>query len=270
MRRERKGMRTRLVRVRRKPRGVFWAMVMLAVSMAVYIRVSVPMLREFGREETKTEPGERVTEEVSVEPLGIYLVSFGGYDVMNSAKVEAARYVPRGAAGYILKKEKLYVIGAGYAEKAEAEKACVYLAAQEGLACAVIEMYCPGVNMRMTAGSAQIEAFLDAEKTLRGCAQTMGQMAFAVDRGEASLSQAQEVVKTQRKKLEAAQKALLEAAGGTDSGVFRGIGTLLEEMLVQTGQMLEDEKTMGLSGRLKYCHIDMTVREIEMLNALMR
>jgi len=264
-------MRTRLVRVRRRPRAMYWAVVFLALSMAAYIRVSVPVLRlyEKGGEGAK-EPGERVTEEISVDALGIYLVSFGGYDVMNSAKVEAARYVPRGAAGYVLKREKLYVIGAGYAQKAEAEKACVFLAAQEGMACAVIELYSPEVRMRVTAGSGQIEAFLSAEKALRQTAQTMGQLSFAIDRGEATLAQAQQVVKTQLQKLEAARDALSRIAGGTESGLFQGMDSLLGEMIGQTGLMLEEKKAMGLSGKLKYCHIDMTVREIEMMNALMR
>lgn len=264
-------MRTRLVRVRRRPRGMYWAVIFLALSMALYIRVSVPALRALEKGEDEAEKtGKRVTEEISVEPLGVYLVSFGGYDVMNSAKVEAARYVPRGAAGYVLRKDKLYVIGAGYGDRAEAEKACVFLAAQEGMACAVMELYSPEVRMRMTAGSAQIEAFLSAEKMLRQSARTMGQMAFAVDRGEATLSQAQEVVKTQRGKSEAARAALRQTAGGTDSGVFQGLDSLLEEMISQMDQMLAETKAMGLSSRLKYCHIDMTVREIEMMNALMR
>jgi len=263
-------MRTRLVRVRRRPRGVLWAVLFLVISMAAYIRVSAPALerREDGGKEP--EPAERVSEVIAIEPLSIYLVSFGGYDVMNSAKVEAARYVPRGAAGYVLKKEKLYVIGAGYERREEAEKACVSLAAQEGLACAVIDVFSPKVEMRMTAGRLQIEAFAEAEKALRSSALALGRLAFSVDQGDASLAQAQEVVQTHLEKITAAKDALEAQAQNTESGLFKGMGDLLDEMVGQMEQMLTAEKRMIISSRLKYLYVDVMVRETGMMNALLQ
>ena len=264
-------MRTRLVRGRRRGSGVRWALIFLMLSMAAYIRVSMPAIRQMrtgGGE--KAEAGDRVTEEIVVEQLSIYLVSFGGYDVMNSAKVEAARYVPRGAAGYILKREKLYVVGAGYEKRGDAEKACVSLAAQEGLACAVLEATSPQVAMRMTAGRRKIEAFVEAERALREGAGTLGVMGFAVDRGEATAAQAQEVVRTQLNRIREAKAALDAQSSQTDIGLFSGMAGLMEEMTLQMEEMLEEQKKMGLSGRLKYLYVDMRVREIEMMNALLR
>lgn len=264
-------MRTRLVRVRRRRSGVRWALIFLMLSMAAYIRVSMPALRQMRTEGGDTaETGERVTEEIAIEPLSVYLVSFGGYDVMNSAKVEAARYVPRGAAGYILKREKLYVIGAGYEKREDAEKACISLAAQEGLACAVIEAFSPQVEMRVTAGRRQIEAFVEAERALREGAGTLGMMGFAVDRGEATLMQAQEVVRTHLNRIRAAKAALDALNSQADNGLFSEIAGLLEETVLQMEEMLEEQKKMGLSSRLKYLYVDMRVREIEMMNALLR
>ena len=264
-------MRTRLTRTRRRPRGVWWAIVFLMLSMALYIRVSVPALRGMQEKaEKKAETGERVTEEICIEPLTLYMVSFGGYDVMNAAKVEAARYVPRGAAGYVLRREKLYVIGAGYQAREDAEKACVSLAAGEGLACAVMEAYSPQVVMRMTAGSRQVSAFAEGEAVFRESAQMMGALAFSLDRGEATAAQAKEAVKTQMAKVCAAEEELLLQAAGTENGIFQGLSALLAQMREQMERMTEEEKAMELSSRMKYCHIDMTVREIEMLNALLR
>lgn len=264
-------MRTRLVRVRRRPRGILWAIFFLMISMAAYIRVSAPVLREM-REEggEKQEAGEWVSEVIVIEPLSIYLVSFGGYDVMNSAKVEAARYVPRGAAGYVLKKEKLYVIGAGYERREEAEKACVSLAAKEGLACAVIDVFSPKVEMRMTAGRLQIEAFAEAEKALRSSALTLGRLAFSADQGDVSLTQAQEVVRTHLEKITSAKDTLDAQVPEADSSLFKEMSTLLDEMISQMEQMLAAEKRMIISSRLKYLYADMMVREIGMMNALLR
>lgn len=264
-------MRTRLVRMRRKPKGVLWAVVFLMISMALYIRVSLPMLKGMQEEEKQeTQTGERVTEEVRIAPVEIYLVSFGGYEVMNAAKVEAARYVPRGAAGYVLSREKLYVIGAGYPEREEAEKTCVFLAAQEGLACAVMEVMSGEVAMRMTAGEMQIEAFTEAESALRKCAELLGRLAFSVDGGSATLSQAQEVVETELSKVRSAQARLEEQIGGNNHEIFRGIAALLAELDGQMAEMLEEETAMGFSARLKYAYVDITVREAEMMKALAR
>lgn len=264
-------MRTRLVRVRRKPGGVLWALAFLLLSMAVYIRVSLPALKKMQTESAGgVQSGQRVTEEVRIAPVEIYLVSFGGYDVMNSAKVEAARYVSRGAAGYILKRDRLYVIGAGYSEREDAEKACVFLAAQEGLACAVMEAVSGEVVMRMTAGERQIEAFVEAESTLRRCAELMGALAFSVDGGSATLQQAQEVVRTELAKVGSAKQKLDAQSGGNENEVFRGMSSLLAEMGRQMEEMLKEKKTMGISARLKYACVDITVREAEMMNALGR
>ncbi len=264
-------MRTRLVRARRKPKGVLWALIFLMISMALYIRVSLPALEGIrGGERLPAQPGERVTKEVRIAPVEIFLVSFGGYDVMNSAKVEAARYVSRGAAGYILKRDRLYVIGAGYPEREAAEKACVFLAAQEGLACAVMEAVSGEVVMRMTAGEKQIEAFVEAESALRRCAEVLGKLAFSVDGGAATLQQAQAVVGTELAKIQAAKETLDAQTGRNDNEIFAGISSLLAEMERQMEEMLKEKKAMGISARLKYAYADSMVREAEMMNALGR
>ena len=260
-------MRTRLVRVRRRPWAVIWAVILLVLTAAVYIRVSLPALREIEAEAAgAVSRGERVTREIIIEALEMHLISFGGYDGAASARVEAARYVPRGAAGYVLPLEKWEVIGAGYSRREEAEKVCAQLETAEGIACRVISIASPEAVLRMTAGSAQIAAFLEGEKTLRSVTDALGQLAFSVDRGEANVKQAGMVIESQRERAAKAAEELALQTEGSSNGVFLRLQTLLEELCAQTEQMLRESSGMALSSRLKYVYVDFKVREIEMLN----
>ncbi len=262
-------MRTRLVRVRRRPRGIVWAVIFLALAMGLYIRVSLPALYEMQLEAASApERGERVTREVTIDRLQAYLISFGGYETRSSAKIEAARYVSRGAAGYILDDDRLYVIGAGYANREDAEKACAQLREREGMTCSVIAQDAPALTIRVTAGSEQIAAFLEAEETLRSTAGAIGQLAVSIDRGDATARQAIGVIQTHLRKVEAAEEALDRQMGDTKTPLFEGILTLLDDLEEQLEEMMEETGAMALSSRLKYAYIDFRVREIRLMNGL--
>ncbi|MBQ2955140.1 MAG: hypothetical protein IJE08_01635 [Clostridia bacterium] len=262
-------MRTRLVRVRRRPRGLIRAMVFLMIAMALYVRVSLPMLAGLRSEgETRGAAGERATRETALAKTGIFLVSFGGYDSVSQANVEAARYVSRGAAGYVLKKEKYYVIGAGYADEADAERACLHLSENESIKCAVIGLNAPEVRLRITAGSGQIEAFSAAEKLISESAVLLGQLSFSIDRGETSAKQAAEIVRTQLVRTEAAQRTLTDASGGKMHPVIGGYLELLADMNGRMKEIGGVADAMELSSRLKHFQIEFTVREIELMNGL--
>lgn len=263
-------MRTRLVRTRRKTgSATAWVMVFLLVALGTYIKVSLPVLQRMRAEEAAVSgPGERTTKTVEIGPLEAHLVSFGGYHTEAEAQVEAARYVPRGAAGYILDGEMLMVIGAAYGEKEQAEKVCAQLSASEGMSCTVVSLETEGVRMRMTAGSEQITAFLTGEAALREAAGGLGRLSFSIDRREATAQQAAEVIATHEKKVSGALETLSELTEGTQSEFFLSLEGMLEEMVAQMKEMQKETGAMALSSRLKYFAVDFLVREIEWLNGL--
>lgn len=258
-----------MVRVRRRPGTLVWAVILLAAAMAFYLYALLSGVRRVQTEETGVLfSGERVTREVKIEPLQTYLVSFGGYDVENQAKIEAARYVSRGAAGYILDGEQLLVIGAGYGEEEQAEKVCAQLEAEEGMSCRTVSMESPSVSLRMTAGEKQIEAFVLGEQALRSAASALQQLAFSVDRGDATAEQAGEVIETYLEKISGAYERLVQQTEGRNSEIFQSLEEMLADMLDQMKEMLQEGKPLFLSSRLKYCYVDFSVREIEWINRL--
>ncbi len=250
---------------------MWWAILFLIAAMALYIRVSLPMLRQMQNTEDDddVDTGARVTREVSIDALGTHLISFGAYDTAPSAQIEAARYVSRGAAGYVLEYNSgKQVIGAGYDDESEAQAVCAQLQKSEGIAASVISLSAPGVTMRMTAGSAQIDAFLAAEQAVRSAALAVGQLSFSLDRGEATAVQAGNVIKTHSDRVDGALKALRAQFARQSHEMFDGLEQLMEDMLEQMEKMQKETGAMALSSRLKYCYIDARVRQIEWMNDL--
>lgn len=260
-------MRTRLVRVRRRPRGLIWATVFLALAMALYIRVTLPALRN-RPVEVAVAHGERTTRRVTLDALSVWLVSFGRYGERSAAQAEAARYTSRGAAGYVAAGDDFRVIGAGYESQADAEKVCARLEAEEGIVCAAEQESAPETTLRITAGSGQIAAFLEAERTLRTAAGAIGQLAFSVDRGEVTADQAAEVLAMHRDSATLAAEQLAAQTGSAEAAAFSALNAMLEEMAAQIGDIMEETEAMALSGRLKHCHVEYRLREIEWLNRL--
>ncbi len=261
-------MRTRLVRVRRKPRGMRWAVFFLMLAMAAYIGAAMPALRKMQAAQTGASMGGRVTRQISLKALEIHMVSFGEYDTAHAARVEAARYVPRGAAGYVMREDGLHVIGAGYSSAEEADRVCAQLAAEEGLECRTVSRSVDGVTLRMTAGSEQIAAFLEGEEALRSCADTLGKLSFSIDRGEANASQAAEVIAAQYEKLNDARKKLEELTADDENQLFAGLQEMIGDIAERLKTLSRETGAMALSSGLKYAHVEFRLREIEFMNAL--
>ena len=110
------------VRVRRdRPSALAWALALLLTMLCVYLLTLGPTAAP---EANIASVGDapRVTEEVSFAPAAAWFVSLGRYDTAAEARIEAARYTPRGAAGYVLETEDGFLaLGAAYDDQAEAE-----------------------------------------------------------------------------------------------------------------------------------------------------
>jgi hypothetical protein len=248
-------------------------MLFLILAMALYIRVSLPLLRQLhlsGGEARQSEHGERVTQEIAMEALKTCLISFGEYAGTPAAQVEAARYVSRGAAGYILEGERRQVIGSGYEDEEEARQVCAMLREREGIEASVIVLDAPAVTLRITAGALQIEAFLRAQQLLRGTAVELLQLSFAVDRAEASAIQAGSVIQSRQVRLSEALRELRAQCGEQPHALFDGLTEIMDDMLAQLEKMRKETDAMALSSRLKYFYIDACVRQIGWMNAMVQ
>lgn len=261
-------MRTGRVKVRRRrPGAVSWAIALAVTMLMVYL-----ITLDVGGEEpavASLPAGERVTREVAFAPLEVHCVQFGSFTDAQNARIEAARYVGRGAAGYVKQDgENFRVLGAGYSQKSDAERVAKRLAEEEKIDCTVLSCASEQVKMRITAGENQISAILAADEALRTQVEQFGGLAFKIDRGELSGDAARTLIAVQASQVRDVLEDLKAIPG--ENPVYRGL-TGQMEFLSATLDLLSYKNTetdLSLSGKIKYNYISVRLGYIDFLRSL--
>ena len=259
------------VRVRReRPGALCVAFALLLTMLCVYL---ITLGRAHAPEASLEPEGDapRVTQEVAFDGMEAYFVALGQYATAEEARIEAARYIPRGAAGYVLETDEGFcVLGAGYGAQAEAEGVADALAAQEGLDCFVREHSAPGVRLRVTAQEAQIARVCEAEALLRAVSQELADIALRLDRAEIESEAARTLVNVASGRLSDAHEALLSIPGARENAVCAGLLTLTEQfrasLFVLSGE--NSKTTLSLSAKIKYNSIDIALSHMRYLREL--
>lgn len=266
-------MRTGRVKViRDRPSPVVWALALFLTMLMVYI---LTLSGQYARALRQTAPAERraggarVTKEIALEPLTLWCVRFGGYDTAEAARVEAARFTARGAAGYVLEADGTYLLlGAGYAQKAEAERVSERLAAEAGIEGGVVSREAGAVRLRITAEEGQIEEVVAVDAALRQYTEQMASLALRLDRAEIRSDAARTVLTVLAAQLRERLRVLKEIPG--EDAVFRGL-TAEAEALAAALEVLAHENAApeaALSGKIKYAYIAARLGYIDFLRGL--
>jgi len=255
------------VRVRRDhPYAPAWTLVMLLAALTMYLvteGLSSPGQRAV------SAPVEQVTWEIP--PLTVSLIVLARAGDEAAARIEAARYVARGAAGYILPGSSEYlIVGAGYDSADEAAKVMKKLGEEEKMTASIATREAPALTVRLTGSRAQVDALIGAEKALKDAAFSLGEAAFSLDAGTLQLSGAREALLSARADARKAREALVKAAGSQPNQASEGLTLLLSQLEDACSTMLFDAQTSPLffSSQMKYNHIDLRLRHIDYINRL--
>ena len=169
------------VKVRReRPAAAAWALAVLLTALFVFL-IARGAGTQSGEETPESAP--RRAYALTFAPLETHLVQFGAYEDALSARIEAARYMPRGAAGYVLEGSLYRVIGAGYDSRQDAQGVCERLREEEGMEASVYSLSSGEVELTIQGTQAQVEALTQAETALRNAAAQLNETAFGYDRG---------------------------------------------------------------------------------------
>ncbi len=273
-------MRGRMVRVRRRhARSMRMAMVLLLISLAVYVcsfaaRMASPQptLETAQEQQPQAMPAlDQLTKEIRFEPLSAFLVELSKADSAETARIEAARYTRRGAAGYILQDGDVFrVIGAVYADKAGADAVALRLEGIEKIAAQVITAQGPASALRVTAAQTQIDALTQGESSLRSLTDQMIALAQSLDAGKVSSEPAAQQIQLIHAEAQLRLRALERAVGADEHPIMRGLMLLLQQLSDATGEGMtgRDESTLSFSAKIKYNSITMRLRHIEFLDQL--
>ena len=135
------------VKVRReRPAAAAWALAVLLTALFVFL-IARGAGTQSGEETPESAP--RRAYALTFAPLETHLVQFGAYEDALSARIEAARYMPRGAAGYVLEGSLYRVIGAGYDSRQDAQGVCERLREEEGMEASVYSLSSGEVELTM-------------------------------------------------------------------------------------------------------------------------
>lgn len=261
------------VRVRRnRPGAAFFLVPLAAAALFVFIRLGLPALPApaAGDGAPAPSPAPAQTREVALDTAQAHLVILGRADGPEAARVEAARFVSRGAAGYVFQDGGVYqVAGACYESREEADAVAARLI-ESGEAQATAATYSAGpARLRITAPPDHLAALTGAEALVRSQLADLGAMAFSLDAGE-DVSAVRAALYIAAREAQAAGELLQNAAGETPGPVA---GPLLDILraLTQTQEALaafEAKSPLFFSSKMKYNQIDLRMRHLSLLRTL--
>lgn len=217
------------VRVRRdRPSALSWALALAVTMLAVYLVTLSPRAVSPEAEETGA-PAARVTRELTLTGLNIYLVDLGVYPDGTAARIAAANLTQRGAAGVTLARDDgFHVIGAYYENEADAARIAQRLSDQE-IPAETLTLSAESVSLRITAPESDADAIAEADRALRSALVQAGTLALQIDRGETSASQARTLAAVARSELEHAERQLSQVAGAEEQRVCAGLLALMRK-----------------------------------------
>ena len=259
------------VRVRReRPSALTWALALMLTMLCVYLLT----LGFSGEPETSIDSdgsAPRVTEEVAFERTQAWFVALGRYETAEEARIEAARYTRRGAAGYVLETADGYlVLGAAYETEAEAARVAESLSQTENLACEVHAESAGRVRLRVTAEEAHIDLVCEAEATLRALAAETADIAFQLDRAEIDPEAARTLLSVSASRLEDLLERLRAVPGAAENAITADLIAMVEQfrasLFVLSGE--NSKSTLSLSAKIKYNSIDVTLEHMRYLRKL--
>ena len=263
-------MRAKRIQVRRDRPGALALALAFAVTMLVVYLMTLGSAAEDARNKPSTRSSEpRVTRELTLEPLAVYCVQFGRFSGAGEARVEAARYAERGAAGYVYADGAQFLtLGAGYPERSDAERVAERLREREGLAAQVFARSCDAVRLKITAPEDQIETFLRADALLRAQVNQLGELAFQIDRGEIGAEAARALVAVQAAEARELLAELAEIPG--ENAIFAGLTARVEKLSAELNVLSFEniETDLFISGKIKYNYLDARLGYIDFLRSL--
>ena len=263
-------MRMTRVKVRRaRPSALTWALALAVTMLVVYLLTLGASPERQRQNQRSAEPGVQVTEEIAFAPLEVYCLQFASCASAEEARVEAARFVERGAAGYVHPANGKYlVLGAGYAYAADAERVTERLQEAEQLAGEVYALAAPQVRLRVTAGENQIASVVAADALMRTEVDQLGEMAFQIDRGELRPDAARTLIAVQASQARELLADLKAIPGG--NSIFAGLTEQVERFAAALDVLAHESAAsdLALSGKIKYNYLSARLGYIDFLRRL--
>lgn len=247
----------RTIRVRReRPTAVSWA-IALAITMLIVYLLTLDVGRNVVVESVSAAP--RITREVSVDKQEMYIISMCKCNSAAEARMQAAGFTARGAAGYAYEADDgWHVLGAAYDREKDAKRIAQRLKDDEGIEATVLTIGADSVAMRITAPETQIEAIINADQIMRDQTFQLGDMALQLDRGEIKPDAVRTLCALAATEAGDAAKTIQGIPGAAENGLCAALIDRLNHLKSLLDAIIKrnDTSTTDLSGMLRCAQID--------------
>ena len=253
------------VRVRRdRPSALAWAIALAVTMLAVYF-LTLDAARPDVVESVAAAP--RVTREIAFEPIEGWCVSLASCKSDGEARIQAAGFTARGAAGVAMRADGAWrVLGAVYESEREARRIAQRLRKDEDIDAEVICLSADALTLRITAPQYQIDAVEAADALLREQTWQLGQIALQVDRGEIRPEAVRTLCALAATEAGEAAKALAAILGAEENALcaaLMGRLSALSQMLDSIA-VSRDVSGAALSGMVRCAQIETLAGQREM------
>ncbi|MBQ5771531.1 MAG: hypothetical protein IIW08_10195 [Clostridia bacterium] len=258
----------RRVRIRRE-RASFPALALAFLVFSAVLFLSTIKIRQEKPVYGNTDALQYASSEIELEKIDVSLVTLCGQESRENARITSARYMQRGAAGYLYEKGgKWYSVGNLYFSKAEAEKMAQYIS-DSGIPASVLPLSQKGVTLRVTAEEEMLDALAFCVNAFSEFERSLADYSQRLDAGELSEREARVLLSVLSYDLSAkraeAGRALSEEDDHAAGSIFRMYLTLLDTAASLTKN---EGGEMMLSARIKYALIESTIQRAELLRRL--
>ncbi len=218
-----------------------------------------------------SETSARATLVIELPAANVYCACFGTYQDAGTARAEAARYVVRGAAGYVRADGEQYlVLASAYGSEGDARSVCTHISEDEGINTSVCAFAAEPVSVRVTATERQLRALNTAVTALGKYPEELNALALRIDGGELDSKTARALVEVALTELGQMERELRISLADTDDRFATGVYELLNSLTESTSAVSANGELKGLalSSVLKYNYIESRLGVIDFMNAL--
>jgi len=244
----------------------------------LYENVATPVMAYFGfgnvTEPVETDPisgfnptasptsdAAKVEKKITISGFTDYMIQMGAYNSQSNAETDAASLKKRGAAGYIVLKDKYRLIAASYQSKASAESVKNSLASNDGLDSVIYEYSVPKLEFKITATQSQITTIENVFNKYIELKNNIGDLALSLDKSDTDISGAKSKLQDYKDTVSDYEDDLsFLAEGNKDNKIICGLKTLYSDLLTDLKSMIDTNysSTTAISADLKYNNVKMT------------
>lgn len=205
----------------------------------------------------ETKPDERT---LTLAGQSWYALQLGVYPDANAARQQAEAYRARGAGGYIFQKDGWRVLGAAYANRADAQAVMTQLKTRHQLDTEVVEIVSPEITLRLTGQKGQLTALSDAFSAMEKLCDHLYQLSLSLDQQQTDAREALAALQSEQETLTALNGRLQSRFGASAPAAVLSLEQTLSECARSLGAASSAQSLTRLGAQVKYCHLECVCR----------